>query len=186
MKKQILKTSVLAAVLLSMGMGMAHAVDLASSQVTVTGKVAASTCVLNLEANGKKITDTLNLGQANKTDFVTNDELVKPQDLTVSLTSCSGDQFNTSNQYAAGAQLKISGSNVDSNKYFGLKDGVAVGIKNADKFVENGNGLDFVNANTADAALKPLVLKVGLVAKDKDAVGAATVNAPLTFTLVSK
>ncbi|WP_113024672.1 hypothetical protein [Photorhabdus laumondii] len=70
MKKQMMKTSILAAVLLSMGMGMAHASD--GATVNVMASIDATTRDLNIEGMGiagSKGAYTLDIGTARTSDI---------------------------------------------------------------------------------------------------------------------
>ncbi|OWO82165.1 hypothetical protein B5C26_11275 [Photorhabdus luminescens] len=185
MKKQILKTSVLAAVLLSMG--AAHALDIGdSASMVVSGSVGAPTCVLNISNSGIKLDPAL------KADFVQNDALVKPQDFTVSLTGCAAE-INGAGNMARDVDLKITGTHTaDGDTYFGkagaLAGSLAVGLveKNQVALLKHNAKIAFANANDPFANAKK-EFTVGLVAKDTNAVKAGeSVSVPLTFQLVTR
>ncbi|MBS9442394.1 fimbrial protein [Photorhabdus heterorhabditis] len=188
MKKQILKTSVLASVLLSMGMGMAHAADIGkSANVNVSGSVAAPTCALNIDK-----TD-INLGTAAKADFIATNTLVKPQDFTISLTGCDAEINQADNKMKRNVDLKITGTQtLDGDGYFGDSSAavgsLAVGLVEKSKTVllANNSKINFADQNTLSTAATK-TFSVGLVAKNPSAVTAGTsVSAPLTFQLVTR
>ncbi|WP_323838905.1 fimbrial protein [Photorhabdus africana] len=191
MKKQMMKTSVLAAVLLSMGMGMAHAATgdvLGHSTVVVNGSVGAATCEVKIDKGPE-----IKLGSVIASDFKTKDTLIAPQDLKVSLTNCT--KITDSNgKVTSNVDLQIVGPNTqDGNKYFGLSSlkvgHVAVGIaekSSAITLLENGHKIPFAGISDA-LATKNKEFTVGLVAKDPTTLEAGMdISAPLTFQLIER
>ncbi|MBS9422370.1 fimbrial protein [Photorhabdus caribbeanensis] len=192
MKKQMMKTSVLAAVLLSMGMGMAHAASgdvLANSSVVVNAKVGAVSCEMSLS------NDILDLGMATDADFAGKaGKLVKQQPLTVSLKKCDGIIDSKTKRSTTAAKLVVRGTTIHGeNTYFGnlgpdAKAGdVAVGLEDTKvtgTLLQNETEFDFASdSNLADIKKE---FNVGLVVKDPNQVNAGNISVPLTFQLIQK
>ncbi|MCK3667677.1 fimbrial protein [Photorhabdus noenieputensis] len=182
-----MKTSVLAAVLLSMGMGMAHAADIGdSASVVVSGSIGAPTCALDIDKPGIK------LGSVSSANFVANNALVSPQNFTVSLTGCAAE-VDLAGNMKRNVDLKIMGTNTaDGKKYFG-KGGAAAGSIAVGLEVKGTPGLLETDAKVQLADLgDPFVgakkdFTVGLVAKDISKVKTGeSVSVPLTFQLVTR
>ncbi|EYU16002.1 hypothetical protein [Photorhabdus aegyptia] len=98
MKKQMMKTSILAAVLLSMGMGMAHASD--GATVNVMASIGASTPDLNVEGTGivgSKGAYTLDMGTVKTSDIGTDIAAAHSsgKELEVKLANCSSKMGKT-------------------------------------------------------------------------------------------
>ncbi|QXF34898.1 hypothetical protein CE143_18325 [Photorhabdus luminescens] len=98
MKKQMMKTSILAAVLLSMGIGMAHASD--GATVNVMASIGASTPDLNVEGTGivgSKSAYTLDMGTVRTSDISAdiNSAHSSGKELEVKLANCSSKMGKT-------------------------------------------------------------------------------------------
>ncbi|MER2474481.1 hypothetical protein [Photorhabdus laumondii] len=101
MKKQMMKTGILAAVLLSMGIGMAHASD--GATVNVMASIGASTPDLNVEGTGivgSKGAYTLDMGTVRTSDTSDisadiNSAHSSGKELEVKLANCSSKMGKT-------------------------------------------------------------------------------------------
>ncbi|MEK9498532.1 fimbrial protein [Photorhabdus sp. P32] len=183
MKKQILKTSVLAAVLLSMG--AAHADNIGdSASMVVSGSVGAPTCTVKIDK------PSIELGHAIPGDFVTTGTLVKPQNFTISLVGCTSE-MDTTDKMKRNVDLKITGPlTASGDGYFGTAgtNSLAVGLveKNETTLLENNKQVALVDKGGALTGVKK-EFTVGLVAKDPKSVKAGeSVSVPLTFQLVTR
>ncbi|MFD0707332.1 hypothetical protein [Photorhabdus akhurstii] len=95
MKKQMMKTSILAAVLLSMGIGMAHASD--GATVNVMASIGASTPVEGTSIVGSKGAYTLDMGTVRTSDISAdiNNAHSSGKELEVKLTNRSSKMGKT-------------------------------------------------------------------------------------------
>ncbi|PQQ29043.1 hypothetical protein C6H64_13315 [Photorhabdus luminescens] len=191
MKKQMMKTSVLAAVLLSMG--MAHAVSgelFGHSTVVVNGSVEATTCEVKIDKG-----NTIDLGKISQKIFTTagSGKLVGETDFKVSLTGC-GDIINKADsKLVPNVDLKIVGPNTkDGAGYFGPTDieagNVAVGLmeKGKDVLLKGDEKIELANTGDELSAIQK-EFTVGLVAKDPTTVKAGmNISAPLTLQLIQR
>ncbi|WP_387464749.1 fimbrial protein [Photorhabdus sp. RM323S] len=184
MKKQIMKTSVLAAVLLSMG--MAHATGGAVTGETVEGNtillnvnavITAPTCSFSLDSDGANITNNgrLGLGSHSFSDVPSSINLEEAKDLTVTLADCNGKT----------AQLAIGGTNPNNEKakFIGQTgDTVAVQVFDGSVAMSTDAPISISVPTDAKTTIKK-TLKVGLIKAGSAAVGAGSVLVPLTFNL---
>ncbi|RAX00317.1 MULTISPECIES: fimbrial protein [unclassified Photorhabdus] len=185
MKKQILKTSVLAAMFL--GMGAAHAAGIGdSASMVVSGSVGVATCAVVIDKTDIK------LDPAVKADFATAGALVKPQDFSVSLTGCTAEHDQAGNM-KQNVDLQITGTQtMDGDGYFGKSGApagsLAVGLvaKGKTILLKQNEKVGFANTGDSFANAKK-EFTVGLVAKDPNTVNAGkSVSVPLTFQLVTR
>ncbi|EYU14993.1 fimbrial protein [Photorhabdus aegyptia] len=204
MKKQMMKTSVLAAVLLSMGMGMAHASG--GATVNVLATIGASTCDLNVTGTdiaGNNGSYTLDMGTVTQsnigTDIATAHSLGK--DLEVKLANCSNKMGNVTNSTkftpSQDIQVQVLGQTLTGNdKIFNANAKADVGVAvydttnnamtKATPIIIAADAKEFDPASPTDGeGMKKF--KVALVSKSKTTVPAAQeVIAPVTFQVVYK
>ncbi|KMW73774.1 hypothetical protein TI10_05945 [Photorhabdus luminescens subsp. luminescens] len=206
MKKQILKTSVLAAVLLSMGMGMAHA-STGGATLNVTATLGAATCELDVKGGGVTGNNgayQLDIGKVNTTDIsVLNPSTTPPsaKNIEVNLVKC-GPQYGatTANKFTPNAaiEMNVFGQTIDADKkIFNANSAADAGVAvydHAGKAVKSGDKIQLTTTNEIDLS-KPLALtqgegmaafKVGLVSKSSTLPKAQEVIAPVTFQVVYK
>ncbi|MCW7760722.1 fimbrial protein [Photorhabdus luminescens] len=203
MKKQILKTSVLAAVLLSMGMGMAHA-STGGATVNVMATIGAATCELDVKGGG--ITGNngayqLDMGKFNTTDISVLSSSAPPsaKDIKVNLVKC-GSQYGTTtaNKFTPNAaiEMNVFGQTIDTEKkIFNANSTADAGVAVYDhtgKAVQNGEKVKLTDTNEIDLSQSLIqgkgmaAFKVGLVSKSSTPPKAQEVIAPVTFQVVYK
>ncbi|AWK40721.1 hypothetical protein GPY51_08560 [Photorhabdus laumondii subsp. laumondii] len=192
MKKQMMKTSVLAAVLLSMGMGMAHAAAgdvLASNSVVVNGVVGAASCVLNVTDGGASTT-SIDLGAINQS-AIKSGQLIGTKKIKVELGDCSQVvDSNDNTKLNTGVGLRISGTaSTVSADYFAApgdtNNKLAVAVQNGSKFLKPNDAVSFTKGALLTDVMQEL--DVGMIAKTpSDVTAGMSVSVPLTFQLIEK
>lgn len=113
MKTHMQKFGLLAAMIMT-GMGVAHA----DSTVVVSGSVAETTCSVSLDQN------ELNLGNVAPTDIQASGTLYQGQDVTATLTNCSGEGVGKQ------AKIRLTGPVATSlgTSYFNTEANPTVGV----------------------------------------------------------
>ncbi|MCT8344299.1 hypothetical protein LG003_15985 [Photorhabdus kleinii] len=197
MKKQILKTSVLAAVLLSMG--MAHASS--GTTVNVMATIGQATCELNVEGDvtGSNGSYQLDMGNVKSLDVKTLQPSAptSAKNIEVKLVKCGSQYGNTaSNKFtpSAAIEMNVFGQTIDTaKKIFNANSaataGVAVyhngtAITSGEKINLTGTKeIDFAKALTEGEGMA--AFKVALASKS-GAAASQEVIAPVTFQVVYK
>ncbi|MBS9435217.1 fimbrial protein [Photorhabdus hainanensis] len=201
MKKQMMKTSVLAAVLLSMGMGMAHASG--GATVNVMASIGATTCDLNVTGTGIAGSNgsyTLDMGTVKTsdigTDIVAAHSLGK--ELEVKLANCSSKMGTAkSGKFtpSQNIQVHVLGQTLDgSNRLFNANAKADVGVAvydNKNAVIDKATPIVIADTTEFDPASPKdgkgmKKFKVALVSKSSAVPAAQEVIAPVTFQVVYK
>ncbi|NHB62382.1 fimbrial protein [Photorhabdus sp. RW14-46] len=199
MKKQMMKTSVLAAVLLSMGMGMAHASG--GATVNVMATIGAATCELDVkgDATGTKGSYQLDMGRFGAADVQTLQPAapLSAKNIEVKLVKC-GPQYGstTGNKFkpTAAIEMNVFGQTIDTGKkIFNANPGATAGVAvyHKSNAIASGDKINLTDDKEIDFS-QPLTegkgmaaFKVALVSKS-GVPAAQEVIAPVTFQVVYK
>ncbi|MER2470820.1 fimbrial protein [Photorhabdus laumondii] len=199
MKKQILKTSVLAAVLLSMGMGMAHASG--GATVNVMATIGNATCELDVkgDATGAKGTYQLDMGKFDSADVQTLQASapLSAKNIEVQLVKCGsqyGDTVGKAFTPNAEIQMNVFGQTIDTEKkIFNANSDATAGVAVYHKGAPIVSGTSVQLTDTSKITLGgPLSEGKGMAAfkvalASKSSIPAAQeVIAPVTFQVVYK
>ncbi|TNH45443.1 fimbrial protein [Photorhabdus luminescens] len=200
MKKQILKTSVLAAVLLSMGMGMAHA-STGGATVNVMATLGAATCELDVSGtgiSGSKGAYALDMGMISPVNVSTNIATANSsgKELAVKLANCSNKMGSTGtgNKFTPKKDIKVQilGQTLTSNnQLFNANANADVGVAVYDgaNAITKGTPITIADTTEFDPASPTdgkgmKKFKVALVSKSSNLPAAQEVIAPVTFQIV--
>ncbi|MCW7547629.1 hypothetical protein OO184_06700 [Photorhabdus sp. APURE] len=202
MKKQILKTSVLAAVLLSMGMGMAHA-STGGATVNVMATIGAATCELDVSGtgiSGSKGAYALDMGMISPTNVSTNISTAnssgKEKELAVKLANCSNKMGSTGvgNKFTPKKDIKVqilgqTLENKDNLFNANAKADVGVAVYDGANAITKGTPITIADTTEFDPASPTdgkgmKKFKVALVSKSSNLPEVQEVIAPVTFQIV--
>lgn len=173
MKNKVMKLGLLAAMMVG-GLNAAHA----SSSVDIQGAVGSVSCSVNLSETGPVILKT-----AVPADFTVANQLVKKQDLTATLSNCSGMADGTSTP-----KLRISSPQVSTmgNAIFTSEQNATFGIgiqekSQATPIVNNGT-VSLGDDSTAGTDLEGKItsFEIGMIAPST-VVKSGLAKATLTF-----